>query len=300
MRGFDRFIRTILVALLASFALVACGGGGGGTSDPGFTGVQTLAVIDDSNAQQLATDAYAGGSLTDPIINTLSIAGSENLELAPLAGVLFGSLPALNFSPSVKPLAMQTMPGSCGGSATANISESATTANGSIVYTNYCDAGMTMNGSVSFSATLNPSTNAVSMTMSFNSLTAGVGSLTGTVSMSVNDINDPYSPTTMGMNVVLTDDFGQTYWIDHYSIAITPGTGAYDTAMVSGTYHDFELGHVSFTTTAPLQIDNLTGVPEAGTIHFVGADSTSADLVATGGGGYTLTVSTGTMIPGTF
>jgi len=297
MRVFNRVIRTILVTTLASIALVACGGGGGGGSN-GFTGVTTLAVIDDSNAQQLVTDAYAGGSLTDPLVIPLAVGGSQNLDLAPLGGVLFDSLPDLDFAPTVKPLYVETLPGTCGGTATANISEGSTSASGSIVYENYCDAGVTLNGSVTFSASLNTSTNVVSMSMNFNSLTAGGESLSGTVSMSF-DLDDPNAATTMGMNIVLTDSFGQTYWVDHYNIVITPGV-SFDTAVVSGTYHDFDAGHVVITTIDPLQVDSFSGIPESGTLHFAGANGTYADLVATGGGGYTLTISTGTDITGSF
>ncbi|HKI50515.1 MAG TPA: hypothetical protein VJ995_00440 [Geothermobacteraceae bacterium] len=297
MKAFYRFARTFFVASVAFSSLVACGGGGGGGNN-GFTGVSTLAVIDDTNAQQLVTDAYAGGSLTDPLVIPLAVGGSQKLDLAPLGGVLFNSLPDLDFAPSVKPLAVETLPGTCGGSATANISEGSTSASGSIVYENYCDAGVTLNGSVTFSASLNITTNVVSMSMSFNSLTAGGESLSGTVSMSF-DLDDPNAATTMGMNIVLTDSFGQTYWVDHYSIVITPGV-SFDTAVVSGTYHDFDAGHVAITTIDPLQVDNFTGTPESGTLHFTGASGTYADLVATGGGGYTLTVSTGTVITGSF
>jgi len=301
MKGLSRFLRTFFVASVAFSALVACGGGGGGGGSNGFTGVSTLAVIDDTNAEQLVTDAYAGGSLTDSMVIPLALGSSQPLDLAPLGNVLFDSVPAFDFAPTVSKLeAIPPMAGSCGGTASGNINGSETTASGTIVYDNYCDAGITLNGSVTFSATLNPSTNAVSMTMSFNDLTSGTGSLSGSVSMSIVNYTDFYSPTTMTMNIVLTDTLGQTYWVDHYSIAITPGTGTLDTAVVSGTYHDYDAGHVVITNPDPLQIDNFTGNPESGTLHFAGANGTYADLVATGGGGYSLTVSTGTVITGSF
>jgi hypothetical protein len=301
MMSIYRSLRTFFVASLACSALVACGGGGGGGStNPGFTGVQTLALIDDANAQLLVTDAYNGGSMADSLVMPFSVGGGQNLDLVPLGSVLFDSIPDLDLVPTVKTLATttETIFGSCGGSATASISESSTTASGSIVYNSYCDAGMTLNGSVSFSASLNTSTNVVSMSMSFNSLTVGEGAIAGSVSMSF-DLDDPNAAETMSMNIVLTDAFGQTYWVDHYSMAFTPGAG-FDTVVVSGTYHDFIEGHVVITTTDPLQVDSFTGVPESGTLHFAGADGTYADLTATGSGAYTLTVSTGTVITGSF
>jgi len=284
--------------LLFSFfvmALTACGGGGGSSS--GFTGVQTLAVIDDSNAQQLVIDAYDGGSVTDLMVMPLSVGGGQNQPLAPLGIVLFDSVPDIDFAPTVKPLYVETIPGTCGGSATANISEGQTSASGSIVYDNYCDAGMTLNGSVTFSASVNMQTNVVSMTMKFNSLTVGEGSISGTVSMSF-DFDDPNGASTMGMNIVLTDALDQTFWVDHYTMTITPG-GTVDTVQFSGTYHDFDAGHVVITSDS-LQVDSFTGIPESGTLHFEGGNGTYADLTATGGGGYTLTVWNGTTITGTF
>jgi len=300
MNVFFKLTRTIFVSGLILGTLVACGGGGGSGSGSGFSGVQTLAIIDDSNAQQLAMDAYNGGAMTDSLVMPLAVGEGHNQPLAPLGKLLFNSLPQLEFIPTVTTLATQsnTIPGTCGGSATMTVTDNNTSANGSIVYDNYCDGGVTLSGSMSFSATLNTQTNVVSMTMSFNALTTGEGSLAGTISMSMN-INDPSAPMTMGMNIVLTDPLGQTYWVDHYTITITPGTTT-DTAVVSGTYHDFNAGHVVITTTDTLQVDQVTGVPESGTLHFAGADGTYADLTATGGGSYSLTVSTGTVITGSF
>lgn len=288
MKGFKRVIRTIIVTTLASITLVACGGGGGGgggVTNPGFTGVQTQAVIDDSNVQQLVFDAYDGGSLTDAMVIPLAVGSSQSQPLAPLGQVLFDALPSLDFAPTVTPLAVTSIDGTCGGTATANISEGQTSASGSIVYDNYCDAGVTLNGSVTLSATLNTSTNVVSMTMSFNSLTAGVGSISGTISMS-EDLDDPSAPMTMSMNIVLTDALNQTYWVENYTMTITPG-GTVDSVQISGTYHDFDAGHVVITSDS-LQVDSITGAPESGTLHFAGANGTYANLTATGSGGYTL------------
>lgn len=301
MKVFSQLAWTILVSSVVLFAVTACGGGGGGGVDgAAFTGVQTQAVIDDSNAEQLVLDAYSGGSITDPLVIPLAAGRGSNQPLAPLARILPGSFPTLDFVPTVSPLAVQAIPGTCGGTATATVNEGSTSASGSIVYSNYCDAGVTLNGSVSFSATLNSSTNVVSMTMSFSSLTSNEGSLAGSMSMSF-DLDDPVAPMTIGMNIVLTDAFtNRSYWVENYTIVITPGVATADSATVAGTYHDFDLGHISFTTTNPLLIDTVTGIPEAGTIHFVGANGTFADLTAIGGGNYTLNVSTGTVFNGTF
>jgi hypothetical protein len=304
MKGFSRFLWTFFVASVAFSALAACGGGGGGGgggTNPGFTGVQTLAAIDDTNAEQLALDAYNGGSLTDSLGNIpglLSVGGGQVQPLAPLGRVLFDSLPELDFGPpTVKPLAVQTIDGTCGGSATANITEGQTSASGSIVFDNYCDAGVTLSGSVSLSATLNTSTNVVSISMSFIGLTSGGGSISGTVSMS-EDLDDPNAAMHMSMNIVLTDALDQTYWVDHYTMTITPG-GTVDAVLFSGTYHDFDAGHVVITSDS-LQVDSFTGIPESGTLHFAGANGTYADLTATGGGGYNL-VWNGTLpVTGTF
>jgi hypothetical protein len=301
MKLFFQLARTIFVISMILGTLVACGGSGGGSeSGSGFTGVQTLAVIDDSNAQQLAIDAYNGGAMSDSLVVPVAVGQGSNQPLAPLGMVMFNSLPQMNFIPTVTTLATETTTilGTCGGSATQTITDNDTSASGSIFYDNYCDDGVTLSGTMLFSATLDTQTNVVSMTMSFNDLTSGEGSLTGTISMNMN-IADPFAAMTMRMNFVLTDPVQRTYWIDHYTITISPGT-MYDTTMVSGTYHDFDAGHVIITTTDALQVDQVTGVPNSGNLHFAGADGTYADLTATGGGSYTLTISNGTIINGSF
>jgi len=296
-----KLAKTIIVIGLSLGALAACGGGGGGAdSGSGFTGVQTQAVIDDSNAQQLVIDAYAGGSLTDSLVVPLNLGGGRNQALVPLGKALVSSLPEFNFVPTVTPLATQTnmVSGSCGGSATATVTDNGNSVSGNIAYNNFCEANVTLNGSVSFSGSFNDQTNIASMSMSFGSLTTAEGSLSGSVSMSFN-LLDSAAPMSMGMNVILTDAQTRTYWIENYTMVITSGV-SFDTVQFSGIYHDFDAGHVIINTSSPLQVDSFTGIPEAGTLNFAGANGTFADLTATGGGTYTLTVSTGTVINGNF
>ncbi len=297
MKGISRLLLSVFVIGFALTALVACGGGG---SDSGvtYTGVSTQAVIDDTNAQQLVVDAYNGGNLSDSLVIPLSADSTPSLALVPLSTLLADSMPPLDFAPTVHAQTTEQLVGSCGGTATVTVSEGTTSASGTVVYNSYCDAGVTVNGSLSFSASYNTQTGIVSMTMHFGNLTTAEGSLYGTASMTY-DFSDATASMTMGLNIIVTDALEQTYWIKNYTIVITPGT-TYDSAEVSGTYYDFERGYVVISTTSPLLVDNVTGVPESGTIHFVGAEGTYADLVATGGGTYTLTVSTGTVINGTF
>jgi len=303
MNVFCRLAKTIFVMGLTLGALVACGGGGGGggNGSSGYTGVQTQAVINDDNAQQLALDAYNGGAMADPMTDqvfTMAAGSGNDQPLAPLGRILFDSLPELDFTPTVAPMATEVINGTCGGTATVSASEGETSASGSIVYNDYCEDGMVLNGSVSFAGKLNQQTNVVSMTMTFGTLTTEEGSLSGSITM-IFTLYDENAVMTMSMNMVLTDALDRTYWVDHYTLVVTPGT-TYDTAQFTGTYHDFEAGHMVITTTDSLLIDSVTGIPESGTLHFAGAEGTWADLTATGSGGYTLTVSTGTVITGTF
>ena len=301
MNGIFRIFGTIFVTGLALSALVACGGGGGSGSGVTYDGVATQALINDANAEQLAIDAYNGGNLSDSLVAPLSFGADQAQALVPLATLLVNSLPPLDFAPTVHAQATssEVLYGSCGGSATMTVSEGSTTASGSIVYSSYCDAGVTLSGSISFTASVNTQTGIVSMSMRFGELTTAEGTLYGNVSMRYN-WTDPMAPLNMGMDIVITDAMEQTYWIKDHTHEITPGTGFYDSVEFSGTYYDFDLGYVAITTTSPLQVDSFTGVLEAGSLHFVGREGTYADLVANGGGTYTLTVSTGTIINGTF
>ncbi|RMF44340.1 MAG: hypothetical protein D6751_09185, partial [Deltaproteobacteria bacterium] len=282
--------------------LAGCGGGGGGggeeTADPGYTGVRTQAVIDDSNAQQLALDAYSGYTTAEPIVAPLSIDSSPNRQFAPLARVLYKSLPAFDFAPTPAPLAVYDEPGICGGTATVNYNEGTTTVSGSIVYNNYCDSGIVLNGTITFAGSYDPQTDDVSLTLDTSGLSDGASYVSGSISLQFN-INDSFAPISLSMDLILTDALAHTYWVKDYSLVITPGS-TFDTVNFSGTFYDYDAGYVVVTTTNPLQVNNFTGIMESGTLHFQGAQGTYADLTATGGGDYTLVVSTGSKYAGTF
>jgi len=299
MISLNKLTNAVFITLATLTLLTGCGGGGGGgTTDPGFTGVRTQAVVDDSNAQQLTLDAYSGSKTPGSVVAPLGVDSSPSQQLVPLGRILYKTLPPLNFAPTPAPQALSTQPGTCGGTATVTSNEGNTTVSGTIVYANYCDAGVVLNGAVSFAGSLNPQTDDVSLSITASGLTDGTNTLSGSISMQFN-LSDSTAPIAMGMNLVLTDALARTYWIKDYSLVITPGP-IYDAVNFSGTFYDYDAGYVVITTTDQLQVDNITGVLESGTLHVEGAQGTYADLTATGSGGYTLTVSTGSVFNGVF
>ncbi len=298
---------TFIVNILILATLAACGGGGSSGSGGGLTfdGATTPAVVTGTNAEQLALDAYTGGTLSQSLVMPMSLGAGPGRELVPLAQILLDSARELPLAPAVAPLATQTesIPGSCGGSMTATVSDNGSQMSGSIVYSNYCEGGMSLNGSVTISASFNQSSGVVAMSMSFSSLSmvSAAESLTMAGSMQFTfDMMSAGAPTTIGMSFVMADEVnGISCQIKDYQVIITPGAGT-DQATVSGTYYDYHAGYVIITTTAPLLVDSFSGVPQSGSLHFAGSNGTFADLTATGGGNYTINVSDGTVISGMF
>ena len=81
-----RSVLSLLLVLVAILSLAACGGGGGskGVSivDPApyYTGVKTAAALSVANAEELATSAYAGGTLGTAVVMQKAAAGKADTD----------------------------------------------------------------------------------------------------------------------------------------------------------------------------------------------------------------------------
>jgi len=281
-----QFLKTVLFPLLSVSLLLlpSCGGGGGGSGVPAsYTGLTTQAVITDTNAATIVIGAWTGGvsarDLGDVVPASLAATdqgppGPDLLDqVQNLVNLAVRSLP--EFTPTVKPL--ELIPATCSsGFADVNITANQTTGafSGSIVFTDYCDMGVTLNGTMTVSGLVDINLMiATRMTMGFNNLSAtdGVMSwsfLEGTISYIV---AADFGGETDTLNLVVRDDVAQkSYWMQNYVIQITYGLP--DTVTITGRYYDPDYGFCDITTLVTLEVA-FTPLPNAGVLLFTGDGS---------------------------
>jgi hypothetical protein len=281
----------LLVALAAALflaVLAACGGGGGGggVETIEYTGVTTQATITNSNAEEMATDAYLGGEAGGQMGGMFGAVGSGGQAPAPghvaFAKMLAETVQNLDLSssvPAVGQTVSQTQQCATSGTITVTMTVNQTTGefSGSYRFNNCVEGSQTMNGSFSFSGDVN------SMTMTFNALTVSGGgtsiSFGGSMSMS----NMLSNPVTMTMNMRMRDNgTGAVFWVNNYSVSITTGTdanGDYEDIDLSGRFYDPVHGFVDLTTSTPLLVYDVDEYPTQGELRFDGLGATYARLV---------------------
>lgn len=288
--------RSVVRGLLFGFSLLAlsaCGGGGGGVSQPAVTynGSTGPATLSSAAPDSLALDAYHGGDLAGGLVAPLAADAGPAGE-AVVLGKLFEDLATtLPWVPQVSPLATTTSTetGPCGGSAQVNVTQGSTSSVvGLMTFSGYCSNNVTLNGTFRFSGTVNPQTDDASLRMRFDGLSVDSLVSSGTIQVDFN-LSSTTAPMTTSVDMVLEDSAtGKGIWLNNYLMTLVPGSSS-DQLSVSGRYYDHDRGYVDFTTPVAFDIDGA-GIPQSGTMHFVGSTGTSADLQATGAGGYQLTV----------
>jgi hypothetical protein len=275
------------------FIVVGCGGGGSGDSgnggtSPGLTysGVTTQAVISTQNAQPLAANAMDAGS------GGAGISGIAGLDAANrgedgagrpffmgLAMVMESAVAKMdrqsaaeqNPSSAVQSDA-DTCPGSCGGSYTYNIQADTDTGvfSGTLAFNGYCESGITLNGTTSFSGIIDVGLRRVeSCTVSFNSITGTSSSesitMGGEVYLAVSG-----ATTMITMDMMVRDNIdGRVCKIENYQMDVTDW-GTYAEITLNGRYYDPDYGYVDLETTEAFLISDANDYPHAGQLVLSG------------------------------
>lgn len=300
-----RVVFVLIVSLFATVMLPACGGGGGGGDgggvNPAYTGVTTQATITTGNARDIALGAYQGGAAGQALVVPLGAGAGPatvNNRLLTFAALSRDLAQAVRPAPagSVTPQTTfsDSAPGSCGGAMNINmdVNDVNGSFSGSLGFSSYCDEGMVLNGSASFSGRVNTTTGALSsFALSFQGLTmvdsASGQSLTLAGSESLAISGDGLTMTQTLDMVLIDHASGRTCWVNNYrmSLSVDPG-GAYADVSISGRFYDPDRGYVDVATEVPLHI--LTGASDAsaGVLLFYGEGSTSARLTINGDGTY--------------
>jgi len=289
--------------LLALF-FIACGGDGGeGGVSPSagisYTGLTTQAIIDETNAEGLAAGAYEGGH-TGSAIGGMSVAQTEasgNIgycRMLKVSQALEGSLRQVDLMSRsdgtfIGAIYTETgaVYGDCGGSGSYTISVNDETGDfsGSLSFSSYCEYGVTISGSVSFSGQVDVVTgDLLRFSFTFTCLTGTSGSDSVTLSGNIScDLT--VHPATMTMSMLVRDNStGKVYWVRDYTMTVTEGPTYVDVEL-SGRYYDPDYGYAIVTTSTPFRIYGGDDWPSDGVLVVTGntgiaGGSTMARLTA--------------------
>lgn len=282
-----------ILLFVMSMTLAACGGGGGGNGSDNsskglsYTGKMASAIVSEENASELTIGLYAkstgevnsglllnqsnqtkntivdGGELqniVDAVNIALSVATSENKLL--FNGTGYAQI-------MIASVTNDRIVGSCGGEAlyTLNTNEQTESFTGSFSYKNYCEDGITLNGVVKISGSLE------AMTFSFNSFQIQAPSessiLEGTVLVEING-----STAMMTMNTLSRDDQkNKTFKMENLKFKVISGSGFSD-ITITGRFYDPEYGYVDITTPVPFRVNNGSNWPSSGEMLSIGKKGT--------------------------
>jgi hypothetical protein len=309
-----------MIALIL-FALVACGADEGtnvgGVESVPYVGLTTMAVINSTNAEDIATSAYETAGTGSSATEMGDIVGLSKPRAVAMAKVLNKAVSKINAAAT----GTITQNGiDCGGGGTMTMTLSGTETNfyGSIVFNDYyCLDGETANGSITISARANASGEITSMNMTFNSLTIASGGETSTISGSISatisassmtmtftsltmasgveDItiggtiamSESVSGGTITMNMVMRDNtLDKTYKVENFTMTVAEDIYGDETITISGKFYDHDNGYVTLTTTTAILVASGAEHPSSGEVVVTGApfteggtDYTSAKMI---------------------
>ena len=291
-----RYLAVIPLIALGILSILATGGGGGGGGGGGpippvYTGLTTQAIIESSNATNLAAGALLiGGAATSTSVTSASVAATQSsgppLSVKPhptiaaraLKRALWhvGFIPAGRFMPLATVRDSGTVLGPCGGSFNFDILIDDVTGDfsGTLTFNSYCEAGDILSGSTTFSGRIDLVTLdfiSISLSISVLSITTSGGD-TFTISGTI-DFTDiapaPGSGETVTMTANTRDAAGIVYRHENFRFtsSIDPG-GIERIANITGRFFWPTEGYVD----ADSAVDFLfASNPHAGQLHIVGA-----------------------------
>jgi hypothetical protein len=287
-----QFIRLLCIITLGLITFIGCGGGGGDSTPASpaisYTGIITQADITETNAQTLSAGALKGGRTGSVLSGTGAVetGADENpisIRTLKVTQALENSLFQVDLSSiSSGPIIGATqsesgsVSGACGGTASYFIQYNDQTGDfsGSFTFSGYCEAGVTLSGSASFSGSLDLSdpNNPIldGATFTFSNISDGNSTLNGTI-----DIDLSSSPSMVTFDALFKDGVtGKVYWIKDYEMSITEGvdgTGYYvDLDILSGAYYDPDHGYITVETTTPIRAYEINEWPSSGVIVVTG------------------------------
>jgi hypothetical protein len=286
------WVRLSILIFSACLITMGCSSGGGGGSSSGLTysGITTPAEITAENADDMAVGAFEAGSSGTAFTGIAAAndpsqtAGKPGRPLLiDFAKNMAGVIPAIDYtaasaqevSAELRTESGSLPPGDCGtgssgGSYNIQINTSTGAFSGSITFSGFCEAGLSVSGKASFSGSVNVNTEELrSSTLNFDSITASSETesvtLDGRIEMSASG-----STYTAAMDMLIRDNnAGGVCKIEDYQMDISDGYG-YSDVTVSGRFYDPLYGYVDLETEQALRIYDYDEYPSAGILIIEG------------------------------
>lgn len=271
-----------VLTLLSALFVQACGGGGGGGSTtnapPSYTGSTNKADISSGNSSSIALGAQAGvqtGSNLSPVMNSTKLMIFAKPKSV-ARRVQSYSTHRRTYPKKARSSAPNTYYGSCGGTETISFNGTSSDYSGSFTDDNYCDAGTTYNGTMTFTGSTSAS-GTETVAMSFSSYGVKDATSDGTWDGTATFVQTTGTPTyniTMDYSIVIKDKIsGKSNWEKMKDVqTITAATGAY-VETFSGQNYDGEVGYVDISTSVPLSYSRSGSNPVAGVVVIIGANN---------------------------
>ena len=288
------FFRSLFMILVSVSFLVACGGGGGGGAVPAsptslaYTGSTAKAVISQSNAAEITSEALTGGISANVFTEFAAVsAGAEgtdanrlNLSVTAIAmqnavdNLLTASLSSTGAAKAVQ-TEQETINGACGGTATGFLQVDDVTGDfsGDLTFANYCDANVTLNGKTDFSGIINLTTDQIeNINFNFGYLTITEPSGSSIIDGNLLIVNQS-NGFTLTMEMYLQDG-SDVYWINNYNIEAIEYPSSVSIS-VSGIFYDPNYGYVTLSTPENLVVYDYDRLPAAGILLVEGENGSS-------------------------
>lgn len=279
---------TLMLGIATILCIPACdggGGGGGGSASLSYSGSTSKAIIDASNAMDMAAESAMAGSrgssFTSFNLQTTS-SGHDSSRLFSIYNLSLALRRTLISLDAHSPITTQSnrsveseevsIEGDCGGKLTGAIFADDATGEywGDISFQQYCIGSITLNGDITFSGDIDlDSGEFINMVYDIGYLSCSDGygtyKMAGTLSMD----NQASSPLIkMGMYIQDGND-DYVFWIRDYQI--TAAEDASGVAMnISGRFYHPDYGYVTLSTQQAL-ITNFSDVlPVSGVLIAIG------------------------------
>ncbi len=288
-----------IILLIAFFS--GCSGSSSSDSDSlvssdstEYTGVTTSTQLSEDNYDTIATEAYsrtyALGDLKKDALPTLRSISAENVstggfKYTDLAHIVLSFLEKTEiteqsedmYMASALVLGVQTVSGSCGGSATfeatlSDIQNLSLTSS----FNDYCEDGVTINGDIEATGQYNIINSSVDIAITFNEVT--ISSIQNSLSINgTMDMVATFSSQELTINMTCADTLSnKTYRVENMEI-VTDTSEFPITFTMSGMFYNPTYGSCIISTETPFTV-NSAGTVTSGVLIVYDENGASAKL----------------------
>jgi hypothetical protein len=288
-------------SLLIIFMVGGCGGGGGGggggSPTGSYSGLTSQAVITEENSTDLMGGAFMGGEAGSSMsvfgsVQVQPSQGSRHSITIAFSRMIMHAIDTWNLSSQASipaqtsaliPDLDQTVDGECGGSYTIGGDVNALTgdiSDGTLVFDGYCDAGVTLSGTVSFSGQMDLISEKMNLDFTFDDVTVTESDISGTIAgTAAYDVGIDTGSMTFKDIYIHDNSLSKTYWFHDFVVAGTDESSSYS-MTIDGRYYDPDYGYIDFSTEEPFTILIDDENPSDGVLVALGKDGTKARLTA--------------------